>query len=51
MLRSALVKSVLSDDTVVLSGKVASPKDKAPVVIFTFEIFTTPRWHQKEIII
>lgn len=40
---TATVKSVLSGDTVVLTGKPPSPGAKAPVVIFTFERVTAPR--------
>ena len=39
----ATVKSVLSGDTVVLFGKPATPNEKAPEVIFTFERVTAPR--------
>ena len=39
----ATVKSVLSGDTVVLTGR-APPGQKAPVVIFTFERVTAPRY-------
>ena len=39
----AIVKSVLSGDTVVLLGKPTTPKEKAPEVIFTFERVTAPR--------
>ena len=39
----ATVKSVLSGDTVVLTGRPAAPGQKAPLVIFTFERVTAPR--------
>ena len=39
----AVVKSVLSGDTVVLLGKPTAPNEKAPEVIFTFERVTAPR--------
>ena len=39
----ATVKSVLSGDTVVLTGRPMAPGQKAPVVIFTFERVTAPR--------
>jgi protein-disulfide isomerase len=39
----ATVKSVLSGDTVVLTGRPIGPGQKAPVVIFTFERVTAPR--------
>ena len=39
----ATVKSVLSGDTVVLTGRPTSSGQKAPVVIFTFERVTAPR--------
>ncbi len=38
----AVVKSVLSGDTVVLVGR-ASSSGKAPEVVFTFERVTSPR--------
>jgi len=44
---TALVKSVLSGDTVVLSGKAPSPGSKPPIVIFTFERVTAPRMASK----
>jgi len=43
----ATVKSVLSGDTVVLFGKPATPNEKAPEVIFTFERVTAPRMASK----
>mmetsp|Transcript_17449 Transcript_17449/g.21309 ORF Transcript_17449/g.21309 Transcript_17449/m.21309 type:complete len:940 (-) Transcript_17449:31-2850(-) len=43
----ATVKSVLSGDTVVLTGRPAAPGQKAPVVIFTFERVTAPRMASK----
>ena len=39
----ATVKSVLSGDTVVLTGRPTSTGAKAPIVIFTFERVTAPR--------
>ncbi len=39
----ATVKSVLSGDTVVLTGRPTAPGQKPPVVIFTFERVTSPR--------
>lgn len=39
----ARVKSVLSGDTVILTGRATAPGQKAPVVIFTFERVTAPR--------
>lgn len=39
----ALVKQVLSGDTVVLLGKAASSDQKAPEVVFTFEKVSAPR--------
>lgn len=39
----ATVKSVLSGDTVILTGRPTGPGQKAPVVIFTFERVTAPR--------
>lgn len=39
----ATVKSVLSGDTVVLTGRPTAPGQKAPVVTFTFERVTAPR--------
>lgn len=39
----ATVKSVLSGDTVILTGRPTGPNQKAPVVIFTFERVTAPR--------
>jgi len=44
---NATVKSVLSGDTVVLTGKPPSPGAKPPVVIFTFERVTAPRMASK----
>lgn len=43
----ATVKSVLSGDTVVLTGRPLAPGQKAPVVIFTFERVTAPRMASK----
>lgn len=43
----ATVKSVLSGDTVVLTGRPTGPGQKAPVVIFTFERVTAPRMASK----
>jgi hypothetical protein len=40
---TATVKSVLSGDTVILTGRPLAPGQKAPVVIFTFERVTAPR--------
>ena len=39
----AIVKQVLSGDTVILLGKAASPEQKAPEVVFTFEKVSAPR--------
>lgn len=39
----ATVRSVLSGDTVVLTGRPSAPGQKAPVIIFTFERVTAPR--------
>ena len=39
----ATVKSVLSGDTVILTGRPTTAGAKAPVVIFTFERVTAPR--------
>jgi len=44
---TAVVKSVLSGDTVVLSGRAPSPGSKPPIVIFTFERVTAPRMASK----
>eukprot|EP00559_Dactyliosolen_fragilissimus_P001205 CAMPEP_0184865336 /NCGR_PEP_ID=MMETSP0580-20130426/17746_1 /TAXON_ID=1118495 /ORGANISM="Dactyliosolen fragilissimus" /LENGTH=944 /DNA_ID=CAMNT_0027364493 /DNA_START=76 /DNA_END=2910 /DNA_ORIENTATION=+ len=43
----ATVKSVLSGDTVVLTGKPTTKGGKAPQVIFTFERVTSPRMASK----
>lgn len=43
----ATVKSVLSGDTVVLTGRATVPGQKTPVVIFTFERVTAPRMASK----
>jgi len=43
----ALVKYVLSGDTVVLSGRATQPGGKAPEVTFTFERVTAPRMASK----
>lgn len=43
----ATVKSVLSGDTVVLTGRPTATGQKAPVVIFTFERVTAPRYVMK----
>ena len=40
----AIVKSVLSGDTVVLTGRSTSPGQQPPVVTFTFERVTAPRY-------
>lgn len=40
----ATVKSVLSGDTVILTGRPTTTGQKAPVVIFTFERVTAPRY-------
>lgn len=40
---SAVVKSVLSGDTVVLLGRATTPGGKPPEVMFTFERVTAPR--------
>jgi hypothetical protein len=39
----AVVKQVLSGDTVILLGKATSPDQKAPEVVFTFEKVSAPR--------
>ena len=39
----AIVKSVLSGDTVILTGRASTPGAKAPVVVFTFERVSAPR--------
>jgi len=44
---TATVKSVLSGDTVILTGKPAAAGGKPPVVIFTFERVTAPRMASK----
>jgi len=44
---TATVKSVLSGDTVILTGRPLAPGQKAPVVIFTFERVTAPRMASK----
>ena len=41
---TALVKSVLSGDTVILVGKATTPKGKAPEVVFTLESISAPRY-------
>ncbi|KAG7367213.1 staphylococcal nuclease-like protein [Nitzschia inconspicua] len=43
----ARVKSVLSGDTLILTGKAASPNEKAPEVIFTLENISAPRLASK----
>lgn len=44
---SAVVKSVLSGDTVVLLGRATTPGGKPPEVMFTFERVTAPRMASK----
>eukprot|EP00591_Stephanopyxis_turris_P001274 CAMPEP_0195523846 /NCGR_PEP_ID=MMETSP0794_2-20130614/23304_1 /TAXON_ID=515487 /ORGANISM="Stephanopyxis turris, Strain CCMP 815" /LENGTH=945 /DNA_ID=CAMNT_0040653933 /DNA_START=90 /DNA_END=2927 /DNA_ORIENTATION=+ len=43
----AVVKSVLSGDTVTLLGRATAPDAKAPEVVFTFERVTAPRMASK----
>lgn len=43
----AVVKSVLSGDTVILTGRASGPGAKAPVVVFTFERVSAPRMASK----
>eukprot|EP00538_Stauroneis_constricta_P000336 CAMPEP_0119573206 /NCGR_PEP_ID=MMETSP1352-20130426/45005_1 /TAXON_ID=265584 /ORGANISM="Stauroneis constricta, Strain CCMP1120" /LENGTH=958 /DNA_ID=CAMNT_0007622893 /DNA_START=199 /DNA_END=3075 /DNA_ORIENTATION=- len=44
---TALVKNVLSGDTVILLGKATGPNGKAPEVVFTLESIVAPRMASK----